>query len=78
MTVWLVGYVVAVVVEMATVYMMLSLLVAIWRNTGTSSPPPGDRGNLPSAYSVFNPGLQRLQGTLDGESVDRGLRTGRL
>ena len=42
---------------------------------GGASASRGAAGPRPlSAYSVFNPGLKKLDGTLDAERIDRELR----
>lgn len=86
---WFVGYLLAVYLEVAMLYIMASTLYGLWRNTSTTSAPVTDAsagagfasashgaaGQRPlSAYSVFNPGLKKLDGTLDAERIDRELR----
>jgi hypothetical protein len=84
---WLAGFLLAVYLELATVYVLLSVPIGIWRHTTPPPPPlpdepaahgtrrrPGEGGRPLSAYSVFNPDLQKLDGTLDADAIDRELR----
>jgi hypothetical protein len=48
------------------VYFVLSLLLLICLNLGS-------RDGQPSAYSVFNPGCERLLGQLTGEHFERDM-----
>ena len=71
MLVWLTLLVIFVRLEFAMIYLILSLLYLIWSNLGAGR----RRGQL-SAYSVFNPNLEKIQGTFSGEDYDRQLRHG--
>ncbi|KAL5008102.1 hypothetical protein ScPMuIL_013683 [Solemya velum] len=53
------------------VFFVLSLLVIIYKNTGTVK----DKNGL-SAYSVFNPNFEQLEGTLTAEQFERELKFG--
>ena len=74
--VWALMCAVAVYVEFAAVYIAVSILFAIWRNLGSNNydtlPPGAPRPK--SAYSVFNPNVQRIDGDMDPSSIDRALR----
>ena len=69
--VWLTLLVIFVRLEFALIYLILSLLYLIWSNLGS-----GRRRDQLSAYSVFNPNLEKIQGTFSGEDYDRQLRHG--
>jgi hypothetical protein len=69
---WTTLYAVAVHLEFGTVYFIVSFLYAIWRNTGTG---PKKEGEI-SAYSVFNPNCEAIDGTLKAEQFERELRYG--
>ena len=63
--------------EFGAVFLVVSLIVLLVVNTRTGSAPkgPGGRGQ-PSAYSVFNPNCERLDGTFTAEQFERELRYG--
>ncbi len=56
----------------SAVYLLLAMIVFIFVNLGQKK--EGDA----SAYSVFNPGVQRLPGQLDADEVDRQIRRGQI
>lgn len=58
--------------EFGAVYFILSALVFIWLNT-RSEPKRRDE---PSAYSVFNPNCEAIEGTLDASQFEREIRYG--
>lgn len=70
---WLIGFVAAMWIEFGLVYLAVSMLYFIVRNTGTSSGAVGERK---SAYSVFNENCERLQGDIDPTAIDRQIRSG--
>ena len=51
--------------EFGTVFLVISILFFIIKNTGTSK-----KENEISAYSVFNKGTQRIQGSLTAEQFE--------
>lgn len=65
---WIAGYCTFLLVDFASLYIILSLFVAIFLNLGERQ-----AGEM-SAYSVFNKGFVNLQGTLRGEDLDREIR----
>ena len=69
---WLCAFSLAVYAEFGAVFVLTSGFAAIWLNLGRNR---GRRG-APSAYSVFNPGCESLDGTLTGEQVDQTIRRG--
>jgi len=70
--VWLTLFVIFVRIEFGVIYFIISLLYLIWSNLGSSR----RRRNELSAYSVFNPNFEKLQGTFSAEDYDRQLRRG--
>ncbi|KAL7294726.1 SAYSvFN domain-containing protein 1 [Trichogramma pretiosum] len=71
---WTTIYVIAIKLEFGAVYFVLSLLVFIYYNTRTG---PKKKGEL-SAYSVFNPNCETIQGTLDPKQFEQEIRYGGL
>lgn len=71
---WLILFGLAVEVEFAMVYCVLSALLFIYLNTSTEK----RNKNQKSAYSVFNENCERLQGTFTAEQFDKQLRHGNL
>lgn len=69
---WATLYAVALHLEFGTIYFIVSFLYAIWRNTGTG---PKKEGEM-SAYSVFNPNCEAIDGTLKAEQFEQELRYG--
>ena len=67
---WLCTFCLAVYAEFGAVFVLTSGFAAIWLNLGRNR---GRRG-APSAYSVFNPGCESIDGTLTGEQVDGQIR----
>ena len=67
---WLCTFSLAVYAEFGAVFGVTSGFAAIWLNLGRNR---GRRG-APSAYSVFNPGCESIDGTLTGEQVDGQIR----
>lgn len=55
------------------VFFAVSALIAIYMNTGT-----GNKRNVLSAYSVFNPQCTPIQGTADPKQLERELIFGGL
>ncbi|XP_071453934.1 SAYSvFN domain-containing protein 1 [Hetaerina americana] len=71
---WVLLYVIAVELEFGIVYFILSVLLFIWLNTRTGPKAPGEV----SAYSVFNPNCEAIDGTLNAEQFESELRYGAL
>ncbi|XP_058803130.1 SAYSvFN domain-containing protein 1 [Phymastichus coffea] len=69
---WLTLYIIAIKVEFGAVYFVVSALVFIYFNTRSG---PKKRGEL-SAYSVFNPECQSIDGTLKAEQFEQEIRFG--
>ncbi len=69
---WFLIWCIFIQLEFGTVYFVISLLCFVY--LGTRSGPKPDKG--PSAYSVFNPNCERLQGTFTAEQFDQSLRRG--
>ncbi|KAK2576431.1 hypothetical protein KPH14_005764 [Odynerus spinipes] len=71
---WATLYVIAIEIEFGTVYFIGSTLVLIYLNTRST---PRKKGEL-SAYSVFNPNCEAIEGTLDASQFEREIRYGAL
>lgn len=69
---WITLYAIALEYEFGAVYFVLSALVFICVNTRSG---PKRRGE-PSAYSVFNPNCEAIEGTLDASQFEREIRYG--
>ncbi|XP_071080556.1 SAYSvFN domain-containing protein 1-like [Haliotis cracherodii] len=69
---WFLLWGVFVELGFGAVYFIVSLSIILYRNTRTG---PKRDGNL-SAYSVFNPNCERLDGTFTAEQFEKELRHG--
>lgn len=69
---WATLYIIALEYEFGAVYFVLSALVFICLNTRSR---PKRRGEL-SAYSVFNPNCEAIEGTLDASQFEKEIRYG--
>ncbi|KAG8036815.1 hypothetical protein G9C98_004137 [Cotesia typhae] len=69
---WATLYMVAIQFEFGAVYFILSALVFIWKNTRSG---PKKKGEI-SAYSVFNPNCEAIQGTINMEQLEREMGFG--
>ncbi|EFN78527.1 Uncharacterized protein C6orf64, partial [Harpegnathos saltator] len=69
---WVTLYAIAVEYEFGAVYFILSTLIFIWLNTRSGPKQKGE----PSAYSVFNPNCEAIEGTLDASQFEREIRYG--
>ncbi|XP_015516899.1 SAYSvFN domain-containing protein 1 [Neodiprion pinetum] len=69
---WATLYMIALQFEFGAVYFIVSSLVLIWKNTRSG---PKKKGEI-SAYSVFNPNCQAIDGTLNAEQFEREIRYG--
>lgn len=71
---WATLYVISLHMQFGAVYFVVSSLVLIWLNTRTG---PKKSGEI-SAYSVFNPNCESIDGTFKAEDIDRHIRSGGL
>jgi hypothetical protein len=71
-TLWLILWGLFIEIGFGAVYFVLSILLFVYFNTGTGP----KKGDGPSAYSVFNPNCERLDGTFTAEQFERELRYG--
>lgn len=62
---WMVGLSIFFLLQFGLVYVTISGIVLIFLNTRTKLKLPGEL----SAYSVFNPQQQRIQGTFDDKDM---------
>jgi len=68
---WLTLLIIFIRLEFGVIYFIISLLYLMWNNLGARR-----RQNELSAYSVFNPKFEKIQGTFSAEDYDRQLRRG--
>jgi hypothetical protein len=66
---WLILFVIFIKLEFGLVYFIISLIIVIYLNTSKNK----KKGVL-SAYSVFNPNLERLNGTFTSDHVEKSIR----
>lgn len=66
---WLIGYKIFIILEFGAVYFILSGFGLIWLNMHNRSRAPGEA----SAYSVFNPNCEAIDGTFTAEQFEREL-----
>ncbi|KAG8228473.1 hypothetical protein J437_LFUL009338 [Ladona fulva] len=71
---WISLFILAVEFEFGIVFVTLSMLFFIWFNTRTG---PRKSGEV-SAYSVFNPNCEAIDGTINAEQFERELRYGAI
>ncbi len=64
---WVTLFALFIILEFGAVYFVISLLVIIYLNTGKRK-----KGQI-SAYSVFNPNMERIQGTLTPEHIEKSI-----
>ncbi|XP_012528375.1 uncharacterized protein LOC105832189 [Monomorium pharaonis] len=64
---WFTLYIIALEYEFGAVYFVLSALVFICLNTRSGPKRHGE----PSAYSVFNPNCEAIEGTLDASQFEK-------
>ena len=64
---WLTGLLIFTAIQVSIMWCIFSNL---------SRRKAGD--TRPSAYSIFNPGVQRLPGQLDADQIDGEIRQGRM
>ena len=71
---WSVLFAIFLRFEFGAVYFVVSLLVIIYFNTGKRKRKSGQL----SAYSVFNPNVERIHGTVTAEQLQNGIIGGGL
>ncbi|XP_012285362.1 SAYSvFN domain-containing protein 1 [Orussus abietinus] len=71
---WTTLYAIALKFEFGAVYFVSSSLVLMWRNMRSG---PKKKGEV-SAYSVFNPNCEAIDGTLKAEQFEREIRYGAM
>lgn len=64
---WLIFLIIFVKLEFGVVYFIISVLIGIYFNTGRRRP------GTKSAYSVFNPNVERLQGQITAEQLQQSM-----
>ena len=64
---WALGYLIALEIEFGIVYLTSSMIGLIFLNLGTKK-----EGEI-SAYSVFNPGCRRLDGTFSSDDFEKNV-----
>lgn len=67
---WLFCWYLTCKVEFGSIFVVCSAIVAMFLNLSSSD---SSKGAL-SAYSVFNPGAQRIAGSMDAEAIEDQLR----
>lgn len=65
---WTILWIIFIKIEFGAVYFIVSSLLIIYLNTGKRQ-----KSKL-SAYSVFNPNLERLDGTFTADHVEKAIR----
>lgn len=58
--------------DLGPVYILAAIIITIFTHLGHK------KDGEASAYSVFNPGVQRLPGQLDADVLDQQIRTGQM
>ena len=71
---WLIIWGTFIEVGFGAVFFVVSVLVFVYFSTRTGP----KRGDGPSAYSVFNPNCERIEGTFTAEQFEKELRYGAL
>ena len=69
---WFIVWLLFVYLEFGAVYFILSSMFFIYANTRSGPKTDGS----PSAYSVFNPNCERIDGTFTAEQFEQELRFG--
>jgi len=68
---WLTLLIIFIRLEFGAIYFIISVLYLMWSTMDSRR-----RRNELSAYSVFNPNFEKIQGTFSAEDYDRQLRGG--
>lgn len=71
---WAMLYIIAIEIEFGSVYFVVSILALICLNTRSRPKRDGE----PSAYSVFNPNCEAIEGTLSASQFEQEIRYGAL
>ena len=66
LVIWLVGQIIFVKLDFGAVYFATSAFAFIWLSLGKERRQPGQM----SAYSVFNPNCQNIQGSFTAEQFE--------
>ncbi|XP_013381997.1 uncharacterized protein LOC106152802 [Lingula anatina] len=69
---WFILWGLFIELQFGAVYFVLSMFYVVYANTGSRVKKDG----APSAYSVFNPNCERLDGTFTAEQFEQELRYG--
>ena len=72
--IWSCFLVVFIKLEFAAVYLATSAFALIYLNLGNESSKTGRREGNMSAYSVFNPGCESIDGTLTAQQFEREIK----
>ena len=74
--IWLCLLMVFIKMEFAAVYLATSGFALIYLNLGNDGENRRKGGGAKSAYSVFNPGCEAIDGTLTAQQFEREIRHG--
>ena len=74
--IWVCFLIVFIKLEFALVYLATSAFALIYLNLGNEASKTGRREGNMSAYSVFNPGCESIDGTLTAQQFEREIRHG--
>jgi len=66
---WLILFLIFIKLEFGLVYFIISLILVIYLNTSKNK-----KKGVFSVYSVFNPNLERLNGTFTSDHVEKSIR----
>lgn len=66
LVIWLIGQIIFVKLDFGAVYFATSAFAFIWLSLGKERRQPGQK----SAYSVFNPNCQNIQGSFTAEQFE--------
>lgn len=72
--IWISMFSISIYVEFGVIFLILSGFYVIWTNTRTGPKRP----NEISAYSVFNPNCESIDGTLDAKQLESEIRYGMM
>lgn len=70
---WAILFAIFIKLEFGLVYFIVSILIIIFLNTRNYKEKKSSSTNKLSAYSVFNPNLERIGGTLTSEQIEKSL-----
>ena len=66
---WVTLFIIAIYFEFGAVYFIITALIFIWKNTKSGPKIKGE----PSAYSVFNPNCEPIEGSINPKQFEREL-----